>query len=100
MPRDVGSSAVSHGPLSQDPSAPVCRPDQRRPFGFQKLALALAAASLTAAIVSPVRAQTSGNIKIGVISEAQAVAGSSIPQAAQLAADEINAAGGVNGKIV
>jgi branched-chain amino acid transport system substrate-binding protein len=37
-------------------------------------------------------------IKIGVIAEAQAVAGSSIPQAAQLAADEINAAGGVNGK--
>ena len=37
-------------------------------------------------------------IKIGVIAEAQAVAGSSIPQAAQLAADEINAAGGVNGR--
>ncbi|HEX4408963.1 MAG TPA: ABC transporter substrate-binding protein [Xanthobacteraceae bacterium] len=36
--------------------------------------------------------------KIGVIAEVQAVAGSSIPQAAQLAADEINAAGGVNGK--
>jgi branched-chain amino acid transport system substrate-binding protein len=37
-------------------------------------------------------------IKIGVIAEVQAVAGSSISQAAQLAADEINAAGGVNGK--
>jgi hypothetical protein len=30
-------------------------------------------------------------IKIGVIAEAQAIAGASIPQAAQLAADEINA---------
>jgi branched-chain amino acid transport system substrate-binding protein len=37
-------------------------------------------------------------IKIGVIAEVQAVAGSSIPQAAQIAADEINAAGGVNGR--
>jgi branched-chain amino acid transport system substrate-binding protein len=37
-------------------------------------------------------------IKIGVISEAQAVAGSSIGPAAQLAADEINAKGGVDGR--
>jgi branched-chain amino acid transport system substrate-binding protein len=33
-----------------------------------------------------------------VIAEAQAVAGSSIPQAAELAADEINAKGGVDGR--
>jgi branched-chain amino acid transport system substrate-binding protein len=39
-------------------------------------------------------------IKIGVIAEAQAIAGASIPQAAQLAADEINAAGGVNGSMI
>ena len=45
-----------------------------------------------------VSAQTSEPIKIGVIAEAQAVAGSSIPLAAQLAADEINAAGGINGR--
>ena len=37
-------------------------------------------------------------IKIGVIAEAQAIAGASIPQAAQLAADEINAKGGVEGR--
>ncbi len=37
-------------------------------------------------------------IKIGVIAEAQAVAGSSIPFAAQIAADEINANGGVDGR--
>lgn len=37
-------------------------------------------------------------IKIGVIAEAQAVAGSSIGPAAQLAAEEINAKGGVNGR--
>src|ERR1700723_3002876 len=36
-------------------------------------------------------------IKLGVIAEAQAIAGASIPQAAQLAADEINAKGGVDG---
>jgi branched-chain amino acid transport system substrate-binding protein len=37
-------------------------------------------------------------IKIGVISEEAAVAGASISHAAQMAADEINAAGGVNGR--
>jgi branched-chain amino acid transport system substrate-binding protein len=52
--------------------------------------------SFTAAF--PASAQISKPIKIGVIAESQAVAGSSIPQAAQLAADEINAAGGVNGQ--
>jgi branched-chain amino acid transport system substrate-binding protein len=39
-------------------------------------------------------------IKIGVISEAQSVAGSSIGPAAQLAAEEINAKGGINGRKV
>jgi branched-chain amino acid transport system substrate-binding protein len=39
-------------------------------------------------------------IKIGVIAEAQAIAGASIPQAAQLAADEINAKGGVDGRMI
>jgi branched-chain amino acid transport system substrate-binding protein len=37
-------------------------------------------------------------LKIGVIAEAQAIAGASIPQAAQMAADEINAKGGVDGR--
>ena len=37
-------------------------------------------------------------IRIGVIAEAQSVSGSSIPMAVQLAADEINAAGGVTGR--
>ena len=44
------------------------------------------------------RAEDQGPIRIGVIAEAQAVAGSSIPSAAQLAADEINAQGGVDGR--
>jgi branched-chain amino acid transport system substrate-binding protein len=39
-------------------------------------------------------------IRIGVIAEEQSIAGASIPQAAKLAADEINAAGGVNGRKV
>jgi branched-chain amino acid transport system substrate-binding protein len=43
-------------------------------------------------------AQAADPIKIGVIAEAQAIAGASIPQAAQLAADEINAKGGVDGR--
>jgi branched-chain amino acid transport system substrate-binding protein len=52
---------------------------------------------LALAIASPGQAQDQSPIKIGVIAEAQAVAGSSIPSAAQLAADEINAKGGVDG---
>jgi branched-chain amino acid transport system substrate-binding protein len=65
-------------------------------------ATALAAFSAITAVFSctlfaPASAESDGPIKIGVIAEATAVAGSSIPQAAQLAADEINATGGVNG---
>lgn len=66
-------------------------------FAPQYSALA-AGALLSLAAVSPASAQIDKPIKIGVIAESQAVAGSSIPQAAQLAADEINAAGGVNGQ--
>src|SRR5690242_3935833 len=44
------------------------------------------------------QAAAADSIKIGVIAEAQAIAGASIPQAAQLAADEINAKGGVDGR--
>jgi branched-chain amino acid transport system substrate-binding protein len=53
-------------------------------------ALSLLAASSPAFAADP--------IKIGVIAEAQSIAGASIPQAAQLAADEINAKGGVDGR--
>jgi branched-chain amino acid transport system substrate-binding protein len=62
-----------------------------------KLSAVAAGALLALAMASPGHAE-SASIKIGVIAEAQAVAGSSIPQAAQLAADEINAAGGINGQ--
>jgi len=50
------------------------------------------------AALLPHAALAADPIKIGVIAEAQAVAGSSIAPAAQLAADEINAKGGVNGR--
>jgi branched-chain amino acid transport system substrate-binding protein len=47
---------------------------------------------------APGGALAADTLKIGVIAEAQAIAGASIPQAAQLAADEINAKGGVDGR--
>ena len=53
--------------------------------------LALSATSISTAMAAD-------PIKIGVIAEAQSIAGASIPQAAQLAADEINAKGGVDGR--
>ncbi len=71
----------------------------KNPTSRVALFSALAGACLALAMASPGHAQ-SGPIKIGVIAEAQSVAGSSIPQGAQLAADEINAAGGVNGQKV
>jgi branched-chain amino acid transport system substrate-binding protein len=46
-------------------------------------ALPAGAAFLALALATPTYAQTKDPIKIGVIAEAQAVAGSSIPQAAQ-----------------
>ena len=60
--------------------------------------LAVSASAALLALATPTGAQAADSIKIGVIAEAQAVSGSSIPQAAQLAADEINAAGGVDGR--
>src|ERR1700688_1958245 len=58
--------------------------------------IAAGATGLMLALATP--GYAADTIKIGVIAEAQAVAASSIPLAAQLAADEINAAGGVDGK--
>src|SRR6201985_3226349 len=57
-----------------------------------------ASAALAFAVGQSAWADEPAPIKIGVIAEAQAVAGSSIPQAAQIAADEINAKGGVDGR--
>ena len=56
-------------------------------------AIAIAAASF-----GPTLAHAADPIRIGVIAEAQSVAGAAIPQAVQLAADEINAKGGVDGR--
>ena len=62
------------------------------------VAIAASAAVAGSLGLASTAAQAAGTIKIGVISEAQAVAGSSIGPAAQLAAEEINAKGGVNGQ--
>jgi branched-chain amino acid transport system substrate-binding protein len=61
-------------------------------------ALLTATAAACAVFASSAAFAAEPPIKIGVISEAQAVAGSSIGPAAQLAAEEINAKGGVNGR--
>src|SRR5271170_4673420 len=61
-------------------------------------ALGAASVAIALAVVQPAWAEDATPIKIGVIAEAQAVAGSSIAPAAKLAADEINARGGVDGR--
>jgi branched-chain amino acid transport system substrate-binding protein len=58
----------------------------------------LGAAALGLLAMASSQALAADPIKIGVIAEAQAIAGASIPQAAQMAADEINAKGGVDGR--
>ncbi len=62
------------------------------------LRIALGAAAMGAVMAASGAALAADPIRIGVIAEAQAIAGASIPQAAQLAADEINAKGGVDGR--
>ncbi|GAC1658391.1 MAG: ABC transporter substrate-binding protein [Candidatus Elarobacter sp.] len=63
-----------------------------------RCAAALAALSLASLAASAPAAEPP--IKIGVIGEASAIAGASITKAAQMAADDINAHGGVNGRNV
>src|SRR3954466_7364993 len=65
---------------------------------FRPLQGLLGATALGLLAAIPGQAFAADAIKIGVIAEAQAIAGASIPQAAQLAADEINAQGGIDGR--
>src|SRR6201996_7176234 len=69
------------------------------PPNFWSIRGLLGATALGLVMVSG-QAMAADPIKIGVIAEAQAIAGVSIPQAAQLAADEINAKGGVDGRMI
>ncbi|MGY4622381.1 ABC transporter substrate-binding protein [Bradyrhizobium sp. USDA 4486] len=62
------------------------------------LRMTLGAAATGAVMAASGAALAADPLRIGVIAEAQAIAGASIPQAAQLAADEINASGGVDGR--
>lgn len=76
-------------------------PNARNRCGSSAIALAAffaITALLALTLSTPASAESDGPIKIVVIAEATAVAGSSIPQAAQPVADEINAAGSVNGR--
>lgn len=61
-------------------------------------ALAVAGAVVLSAGALPARAADPEPIKIGVISEQSAIVGQAILQGAQLAADDINAKGGINGR--
>jgi branched-chain amino acid transport system substrate-binding protein len=66
-------------------------------FGyFLKATSALVA--IAACSASPAFSQSNDPIKIGVIAEVQSIAGAATPGGAQIAADEINAKGGVNGR--
>jgi branched-chain amino acid transport system substrate-binding protein len=66
--------------------------------GNMTLRGAAAATLLAAGLFLPASARAADPIKFGVIAETSAIGGRSIPKAAQLAADEINAAGGVLGR--
>src|SRR6476620_8932875 len=65
---------------------------------FAHLWMATAAFGIAASSPSPASAQSKEPIKIGVIAEIQSIAGAATPGGAQIAADEINAKGGVDGR--
>jgi branched-chain amino acid transport system substrate-binding protein len=59
---------------------------------------ALAASAAAICLAAPAHAQSGDPIKIGVIAEVQSIAGAATPGGAQIAADEINAKGGILGR--
>ncbi len=61
---------------------------------------ALTGAAFGLALAIPGLALAADPIKIGVIAETSAISGVAIPNGAKLAAEEINAAGGVNGRMI
>src|SRR6202789_1271064 len=69
-----------------------------RQHALWSLGRLLGATAIGLIVTASRQALTAAPTKIGVIAEAQAIAGASIPQAAQMAADEINAKGGVDGR--
>src|SRR4051812_42946798 len=76
------------------------RPGRKRMLGFNANSppLALLATTAVISLASPAAAQSGDPIKIGVIAEVQSIAGAATPGGAQIAADEINAKGGVLGR--
>ena len=60
----------------------------------------LAGTAIACCLAAPAWAQSKEPIKIGIISEESAIAGAGISKGAQMAADEINAAGGIDGRKV
>src|SRR3954451_11718301 len=71
----------------------------QEPRFLRQPAFAWAASCAFAALLVPTAfAQDQEPIRIGVIAEVQAIAGAATPGGAQIAADEINAKGGVNGR--
>ena len=71
------------------------RPDSMR-GRTRQATFSLAAVGTVLAL--PLSAEAADPIKIGVIAEAASISGAAIPNAAQMAADEINAKGGVDGR--
>jgi branched-chain amino acid transport system substrate-binding protein len=93
--------------LRRGPSAPRLKnkPEETPtvpPFHFHHLPVrpALLGLAALAGVAAVPAAQAAEPIKIGVIGEESAVAGASITKAAQMAADDINAAGGADGRKV
>ena len=70
-----------------------------KPTRMSARRIAFGGAAFAASLVGAAQiAQAAEPIKIGVIGEESSVAGASITKAAQMAADDINAQGGVNGR--
>jgi branched-chain amino acid transport system substrate-binding protein len=71
---------------------------KRRLESSHKALLLGIAGAVLAGLSSPALSEPNEPIRIGVIAEIQSIAGASTPGGAQIAADEINAKGGVGGR--
>ncbi len=80
--------------------AAMIRRDMRRMCRNDRRLAALGALGVASLLALPFAARAADPIRIGVIAENSAISGIAITNGAMIAADEINAAGGINGRKV
>ncbi|MGY4451663.1 ABC-type branched-subunit amino acid transport system ATPase component/ABC-type branched-subunit amino acid transport system substrate-binding protein [Bradyrhizobium sp. i1.3.1] len=86
--------------FSLSPSTSIKNIERETTMRPSILGSSLLTSALALCLAAPAYAQSNDPIKIGVIAEVQSIAGAATPGGAQIAADEINAKGGILGRKV